>query len=470
MKKSKIDFTKGGIGSQIFLFMLPMLVGNAIQQAYSMVDGIIVGQFVSPAALASVGVAMTVTHFVVASVIGFTTGSSVVISQFFGAKDEVQLKRAVSTSIVFLGGLSLVLGVLGYWLAPQVLTWLNATEDIFHDALWYMRILMIGIVFPVFYNVYAAYLRALGDSKTPLYFLIVATVINIILSLLFVAGFGWGVPGVAVATIIAQGISAILCFFYTKRAVPLLRVDKLEFDREHFKLILKYGVPAAIQLSFVTLSQLLITGLINGLGTTSIAGMVAASKVDHLAIVPLSTMSLALSTFVGQNIGAGQEARARKGLRSGFLMMLGLGVGISVLLNLFSASILSLFLDLSDPAAQEIQYIGSSYLSILVSFYFLFAALFSFNGFLRGAGDAKAAMVMPIISLGIRTAAAYIMVLVFGMGVNALAWSIPMGWAISSTASFLYYLSNRWQGKGATQLLQEKPEADPPKLRVSVAK
>ena len=449
--KSGIDFTKGSIGKQIILFSIPMLIGNVFQQAYSMIDGVIVGRFVGGPALASVGVAMGVTHLFIAALIGFTTGSSVVISQFYGAKQEEELKRTVATSIVFLGALSLLMAVLGYLFAPHLLRLLNTTDEIFADALIYLRIMMLGMVFPVFYNMYTAYLRALGDSRSPLYILIGATILNAVLNIIAVVILRQGVMGAAVTTIMAQSIATVACYLYTRRFVPLLSIRKLAFDKELFKQILRYGLPAAFQLSFVMIASLTITRLINSFGTVAIASIVAANKVDSLALMPISNVSMALSTFVGQNLGAGQEERAKKGLRSTMLIMGGMVAVISTCLMFFSPHILALFLDTADVHTADILTLGSQYLEVLVIFYFLFGLLFAFNGFLRGVGDAVAAMTMPIISLGIRTLSAYLLVLWLGMGPVALAWSIPIGWGIASLVSFTYYRSNRWRGKAVVQ-------------------
>ena len=449
--KSNIDFTKGSIGKQIILFSIPMLIGNVFQQAYSMIDGVIVGRFVGGSALASVGVAMNVTHLFVATLIGLTTGASVVLSQFYGAKQDEDLKRTVATSIVFLSVLSVSMAVFGYLFAPNLLRLLNTTDEIFADALIYLRIMMLGMVFPVFYNMYTAYLRALGDSRSPLYILMGATLLNIILNVIAVALLGFGVMGAAITTIISQAVAAVACYFYARRFVPLLNVKKLAFDQKLFKQILRYGIPAALQMSFGMLAILTITRLINSFGTVAIASIIAAGKVDSLAIMPISNVGMALSTFVGQNIGAGKVERAKKGLRTTLLILIGMAVIISTVLIFFNANLLSLFLDTADVHRTDILALGSQYLEIKVIFYFLFALLVAFTGFLRGVGDAVAAMAMPLISLGIRTLMAYLFVLWLGIGPVALAWSIPLGWASASAISFIYYKSHRWRGKAVVR-------------------
>ena len=448
-----IDFTKGSITKQLMQFSAPMLIGSVFQQLYSLTDMIIVGRFISGEALAAVGVTLNIVMFVLATIIGLTTGASVVISQFFGAKQYKKLTRTVSVSVFTLLLISLFLSLLGIIFTPQLLSLLNTTEDIFADAVIYMRICMAGVVFPIMYNMYTAYMRSLGDSRRPLYFLIVSIILNVGFNLFFVLVMEMGVAGVAIGTIISQMISALLCFLYANKKMPLLKVTRLIFDPELFGLILKYGTPAAIQLSLVSFAQLSITRLINSFGSSAMAGITAASRIDQFAMMPISTLSMAMSTLVAQNMGAGMEDRARRGLRSGMISMLILSFFMSLLLIVFRFPLLSLFLNPDSPNTQEILLIGSNYLNIIVVFYFLFAFLFAFNGFFRGAGDAVIAMVFPVFSLSIRASSAYALVNLAGMGPEALAWSIPIGWGLSSFASFLYYKKGLWKGKVAVKKL-----------------
>jgi len=445
------DFTKGSITKQIISFSIPMLIGNVFQQLYSMVDAMVVGRYVGSNALAAVGVAMSILQFLVSVLIGLTTGASVLISQYYGARKYDKMKRMVSTSVVFLGMFSVVVAVAGILFSPHLLRWLDATPEIMDDAVLYLRFLMGGMLFPVFYNMYTAYLRALGDSRSPLLILILCTIINTVLDLVFVMQFHMGVLGAAVATLIAQAVSAVLCYLYTLHKVPLLHVTSLTFDPKLFTEILKYGTPAAIQLSVVSLANLTITKLINSFGAAVMAGITAAAKIDQLAIMPVSNVSMALSTFVAQNMGAGQEDRARKGLRFAIVMMVVLAIFISVVLISLGPWLISMFLNRKDINAGIIAEVGLSYLNIMVIFYFLFAFLFAFNGFFRGVGDSVMAMVFPVASLFVRAVLAHLLVLFAGMGPEALAWSIPVGWALSSLAAWIYYYKRLWGGKMLVQ-------------------
>jgi len=512
------DFTQGNIAKQIILFSVPMLIGSLFQQMYGMVDAVVVGRFLGSGALAAVGVSMSAFQFFIAALFGLTTGASVVISQFFGAKAHGKLRVVMSTSVIFLTALSLVMTVLGTIFTPTLLRFLNAHAAVFDYAVTYMRVQMSGLVFVIFFNMYTAYLRAMGNSRTPLYILIFSTTFNGLLNILLVVVLGLGVGAVSAGTVVSQGLAALICYIYTRRNVPLLRVIRhvpeaqvqaeathsaearvqvkipadakaqvqkmgtisaqqassaansksaaanntekpaltfnifgIIFDWNLFTLILKYGLPAALQLSIVTFAHLTITRLINDFGTAAMAGITSASRIDQMVMMPVSTLSLALATFVGQNMGANMEERAKQGFRTTLMYMVGLAVAISAILFIASPWLVSVFVDASDIYASEILHTGQSYLRILSAFYFLFAFLFGFNGFYRGAGDAVIAMIFPISSLTIRTLSAYGLVHLAGMGPEALAWSVAIGWGITSSVSFIYYKKRLWAGKVAVK-------------------
>jgi putative MATE family efflux protein len=447
VKQNMNDFTKGSIPKQLIAFAVPMLVGNVFQQLYNIADALVVGRFIGGEALAAVGISMNIALFFISILIGLTTGAATVISQYFGAKKNDRLKAAVSVSIVFYLVLSVLLSVFGVLFAPQMLRMLNSSPEVFDDALIYLRIIMGGMIFPVFYNMYIAYLRALGDTRRPLFILIFTVLLNAALTVYCIAVLDMGVVGAAVSTIFSQMLATILCYLYARRYVPLLMVKKLAFDFELFRTILRYGAPAALQLSFISLAHLFITRLINFFGPAAMAGITAVTRIDALAIMPIATLGMALSTFVAQNMGAKMEDRARKSFHISLVYMLAFAVFISAVLMLFSTELISLFLNPDDINSPEILNVGQSYLNIMVIFYFMFAVLFAFNGFFRGVGDAIIAMVFPVMSLTIRTLSAYGLVYFAGMGPSALAWSIPIGWGINCLASYIYYKKRLWVGK-----------------------
>ena len=441
------DFTTGSILRKLLIFSIPMIIGALFQQLYGIVDAVVVGRFLGGGALAAVGISMSTFFFITSVLFGFTTGASVIISQFFGAKSHDDLKNAVSTSIVFLTILAVVITVLGVAFAPFILRLLGSPTDIFDVALVYMRVQMAGLVFPVFFNMYTAYLRAVGNSRTPLYFLIFSTTFNGVLNIVLVLLLGLGLGAVAAGTVVAQAIATMLCFFYTRKHARLLHVSRLSFHFSHFTKIIKYGMPAAIQLAFVSLAMLTITRLINSFGYEAMAGITAAGRIDQMAILPVITLSLALSTFVAQNMGAGLEERAVKGLWSILLCMVLMAAFISAIIIAVGPWLMAMFIDANEPGADLIMQTGLNYLNILVLFYFLFAILFGFNGFFRGVGDAVIAMVFPVVSLTLRTLSAYGLVHFAGMGPEALGWSIPIGWSVTSLLSFAYFKKRLWVGK-----------------------
>ena len=452
------DFTKGSITKQIIIFVIPMMIGSVFQQLYTLADAVIVGRYIGGASLAAVGISMTVHFFLISLLIGLTTGASVLIAQLYGAKDIESMKRVISTSIIFLTILAVFLTLIGIGFTPLILRVLGAPSEIVRDAGLYMRITMGGTIFNVFYNMYTSYLRALGETKRPLYILIFSSLLNIGLNVLFVPVLNLGIGGAASGTVISQGVAALLCYGYVRRKVPLLRVEEMVFDRALLFAILKYGLPAAFQMSFVALSALIITRLINTFGTAAIAGITAAQRIDHLAIIPIFTLSMGLSIFVGQNMGAGIEERCKKGLRVVMLQSLGLTVVISGALLVFGRRLIALFIYQQDEHIYEILEIGNDYLRIMVLFYFLFAILFTFNGFYKGVGDAMIAMIFPAFSLTIRTVSAYALVYLGGMGPEALAWSIPLGWAVTCILSLIYYKRRMWVGKMAIKKKEESKE------------
>jgi len=443
------DFTKGKIAKPLMTFAIPMLIGNTLQQLFSIIDAIIVGRYVGGGALAAVGVSLSIVFFLAAVTIGLTTGAAVLIAQFYGAKQLVKLKKAVSVSIIFLAGLSFVLTAVGIIFAPQLLRILNTDPEIFDDALMYLRIMMSGLIFMVFYNMYTAYMRALGETRRPLYILVFSVILSGVLTVYLVAVLDMGVFGAAISTIFSQFIAAALSYLYARRKMKLLIIEKLSFDSELFWLIIKYGAPAAVQMSAVTLSQMLITRLINEFGQAAMAGITAVSRIDAFATMPVATLSMAMSTFVAQNMGANLEARAIRGFKIMSVYMVACALAISAVLMVFAPQLIALFIDHNDANRAEILSVGQEYLGIMVMFYIVFAILFSFNGFYRGVGDAVIAMVFPVVSLIIRTVFAYALVRLAGMGPEALAWSIPIGWGIGSVLSWVYYKKRRWVGKVA---------------------
>ncbi len=444
------DMTQGSPAKIILRFTIPLLLGNFFQQLYNIVDSIIVGNYVGDEALAAVGAAFPVIILLVSIAIGLTLGCSILISQYFGANQYTELRRAFYTCMIFMSLVAVFLSLVGLLISKPLLQLLQTPNQLMQEALLYLRIFFGGLFFMFIYNSTSALLRSIGDSKTPLYFLIFSTILNIILDLVFVLIFEWGVAGVAWATLIAQAISACLSVLYIIRKVPIFHLQKedLVFDMSMYKKMLKLGIPSCLQQTIVSLSLLLIQGLVNSFNdTTIIAGFAACVKVDSLAIMPMVTISNSLSTFVAQNMGAGDIERVKKGHLVTLAMMICVSVSISACILLFGSDLIHLFVN--EEAAPGVIDFGVNYLRVVSVFYVFFSIMSSANGVLRGAGDMNAFMTNTIINLGSRVLACY--TLVHFIGVAGLWWGIPVSWVIGIFTANARYFSGAWKTKAVVQ-------------------
>lgn len=440
------DMSVGKPGKVLMAFTLPMLLGNLFQQLYNMVDSIVVGNYEGADALAAVGTAFPIMMLVLCVVIGLTNGFSVVISQYFGAGQTEQVRKAVYTSFVFMLVVAIVLSIVGVAITYPLLWLLQTPESVLYDCANYLIIIFAGLVFTFLYNIFAAILRALGDSKTPLYMLVLSTVVNIVLDILFVASFGWGVPGVAIATIIAQAVSAFACFFYTMKRVPMLRFHgskKGLYDKAILKTMIGYGLPSALQQSIVSIGMLLIQGLVNSFGSTVMAAYTSGNKIDNFATIPMMTMNMALSTYTAQNMGAGKPERVREGYRFSIKFTIVFCLALTGIIALCGSFLVGLFVD--SVANAEVIRIGTEFLDVACLFYFVFGLMQNSFGVLRGAGDMKFFMVCTFMNLGSRVASAYLLAPLIGY--HAIWWSMPISWGVAAILSTARYLSGKWKDK-----------------------
>jgi putative MATE family efflux protein len=441
------DLTKGKEGKLIFQFAAPMLLGNVFQQLFSVVDSIVVGKFIGKEALAAVGASFPVIFIMVSMIIGLVMGTTVVISQYFGAKDFVKVRRAIDTMYIYSTIAGIITTIIGLIISEPLLRLLGLPEDIMPQAVQYLRIYLSGIIIFFGFNGTSAVLRGLGDSRTPLYFLIIATVANIILVLLFVAVFKWGVAGAAYATLLANGIAFGLAIYWLNKTHKLIRIsiNGLHFDREIFRQSLNIGLPTGIQQTLVAMGALALMGIVNKFGTNVIAGYSVASRLDSLAMIPAMSFSQALSTFVGQNIGANKTERIRAGLIA-TVKMSGIVTIVTTVFIVFAGHIImSLFTN-----DTEVIRLGDQYLTIVSSFYILFTLMFIYNGVMRGAGDTLIPMFFSLLSLWIiRIPMAWF--LSGKIGASGIWWAIPAGWMIGLILSFSYYKSGRWKKKAVVK-------------------
>lgn len=437
------DLTTGNETRLIVSFALPMLIGNVFQQFYNMVDSWVVGNFVGTDALAAVGVSFPILFLMIAMVMGVTMGSNVLIAQYYGARNLERVRAAIDTTYLVLFWSGLVLTVVGIFAVDPILFLLQVPGEIRPLAGLYLRIIFSGLLLTFGYNGVGAILRGLGDSKTPLYMLIVSTILNVILDLTFVIVFGWGVAGVAWATVIAQGVSFVGCLVYLNHSHALLKTNflKLRFDKGIFLQSLKIGLPSGVQQTLVACGMMFVSAVVNGFGSTVMAGFSAASRIDSFAAMPAMNISMALSSFVGQNLGAGKVDRARRGYRSALLIGVGITATVVLALYFLGQFLVGIFTD--DVAVVAV---GFQYLRVIAPFYFLFTIMFITNGLIRGAGEAVVPLISTILAMWlIRVPSAVLFSRLWG--VVGIWWAMPTGWFLGMCISLLYYRSGRWSRK-----------------------
>jgi putative MATE family efflux protein len=438
------DLTKGPEGLQIFMFALPMLLGNVFQQLYYIVDTLIIGHYLGTEALAAAGASFPVIFVLISLMIGITTGINVVISQYFGNKNFRMVTRAIDTAFIFVFLASIGLTLIGLVFSRDIFLLIGLPQELIPDATLYFNVYVAGLIFMAGYNTTSAILRGMGDSKTPLYFLIISTILNIGFDLLFVIVFKWGIAGVSFATVLAQAIAFGLSVIYLNRYHPLIRFSfkGLSFDRKVFRHSLRIGIPTGLQHTFVSLGMMALMAIVNMFGTLTIAAYTIAWRIDSFAMLPAMNFGMALSTFVGQNIGANKLERVKKGLLATFWMTALISIFVSAVAWIYGKTLMGFFTD-----DKEVIEIGYDYLVIVSSFYIVFAGMFATHGALRGAGDTIVPMFITLFSLWVlRVPASYFLSL--NMGPQGIWWGIPIAWIFGLLASYIYYKSGRWKTKG----------------------
>ncbi len=449
------DLTRGDEAGTLITFALPMLLGNIFQQFYNMVDSFVVGRFVGTNALAAVGVSFPVIFLLVALIMGITMGSSVLISQFFGAKDERRLAHTIGTSYIFLFVAGILMSVLGFLAVPLILNILAVPQDIYAQAKSYMSIILGGMLITFGYNGVSAMLRGVGDSKTPLYLLIAASLMNVVLDLVFVIVFHWGVAGAAWATLISQAFSFIMAMVIFNRTESQMKfeLNTLSWDKEIFGNMIRIGLPTGLQQTLVSLGMMMLTRIVNEFGTATMAAYAAASRIDSFASMPAMNLGQALMTFTGQNMGAGKTERVRKGHRAAIVMNIVISLSTTLLVTLAGKWLMGLF-----TTDEVVIHIGSRYLLIVGLFYLVFGVMFINNGVMRGAGDVFIPMISSLLALWlVRIPSALLFTKVFGMGSEGIWWSIPAGWLVGFVFTTWYYRTGKWKTK---VLVRRPPHAE----------
>jgi len=437
------DFTVGKESSLIFYFAVPLLLGNVFQQSYTIIESFIVGNYLGKESLGAVGAAFPLIFLLISLVIGIGSGFSIVIAQYFGAKDLEKVKLAIDTTYIVLFFASILTMVTGLLFSNSFFHLIKLPHEIIPYATLYFNIFIAGIISMFGFNGTNAILRGLGDSKTPLYFLIISTLINIALDFIFILVFHWGLGSIAVATVIAQTGAFGTAVIYLNKNHKIIRISlfRLKFDRDVFLKSLKIGLPSGIQQALVAMGMMALYRIVNDFGTNAVAAYSVATRIDTFATLPAMNFSIALSSFVGQNIGAGKNERVKKGMISTFMMISAISIITSIIAVLAGKEMMSFF----TPDVQVIS-IGADYLMIVGAFYLLFSTIFVFNGVFRGSGDTLIPMFITLVALWlVRIPVSYLLSQKFGL--KGIWWGIPAGWTVGTVFSAVYYNMGRWKLK-----------------------
>lgn len=435
-KRRDSDMTQGSIWRQLVSFAIPMGIGLLFQQLYNTVDSIIVGQFVGKEALAAVGSTTSTINTLVGFSAGLSTGSSVVISQCYGSHDHQGLQKAVHTTLSVTFLLSILFTALGVLCVDPLLRLQSTPEDVFGEAHTYLTVYFAGLSGLLIYNMGSGVLRAVGDSRRPLYFLVFSAILNTMLDLIFVVVFHMGVAGVAYATIIAQFVSGALVLWVLSRdhAPYGIRWSQLALDWPTLKRIVSIGLPSGIQQAVTAFSNVFVQGYINFFGSACMAGWSTYNKLDAFLLVPVQSIALASTTFVGQNYGARQLDRARSGVRIAQTLSVSITIFLSVFLYAFARPLASMF-----STESEVLDFSQRFIQLLAPFYFLICFNQTFGGALRGVGKAKAPMLIMLFSFVLFRQCYLYLVRLLGNSVNAVAFGYPAGWLVCSLLLAIYY-------------------------------
>lgn len=450
MSSNITDMSVGSPSKHLLKFSFPLLIGNIFQQFYNMVDSIVVGNFVGPNAIAAVGTCGSMNFFCFSLSSGLAIGIGIIIAQYFGAKDDKNVRKTIANSIYVLGFATIIISILGFCICPFVLKLLNCPKNILPDAVIYMRTTCCGIVFVVLYNGVASILRALGDSKSPLYFLILSSIINLVLDLIFVIVFKWAVFGVAIATVIAQAISGIVSLIYAYRKIDYFKLTKKEL-KPNFHIIIssfKLSIPIALQNCLISVSMMVLQGVVNTFGEKVMASYTIVMRIEQLVQQPFSSLGTAITTFSGQNLGAKKIERVKQGYHRGILISFIFFVFIFVVFQLLSKYIVGFFVK-----DDEVIRIGSIGLRITSCFYFSLAMIYVPRSVLNGCGDTSFAMINGATEVVGRIVFANILtkitsITLFGHIIPIGYWGIwlttAITWTLTAIVCIIRYKSGVW--------------------------
>ena len=440
--------TVGSPARHIIKFTLPLLLGNLFQQLYNMVDSIVVGNFVGEDALAAVGACGSTNFLFFSLSSGLAIGIGIIVAQFFGAGDEKNVRNTIANSIYVLWGAAITVSIIGIVFCPALLRLLQTPETVIGDSIIYMRTSCAGILFIATYNGVAAMLRALGDSKTPLYFLIVSSIVNVVLDLVFVLVFEWGVFGVALATIIAQATSAFSCIIYAYHKVEYFRLtrEQLKMNPRIIANSFKIGVPIAMQNSMIAVSCMVLQGVVNTFGETVMAAYTVIGRIEQVVQQPYMSLGSALTTYSGQNMGAGQIDRVKKGFRQGTVMVFIFSLCLLPIAYVFGEQIIGIFVN--DP---EVIAIGAKAIRINSLCYFGLGMIYVPRSVLNGCGDTGFAMINGITEVLCRVVFSLILTSIPLLGYWGIWLTTGLTWALTGVVCVCRYLVGKWRTKSIVQ-------------------
>ena len=441
------DLTRGPVTKGMLLFALPMILGNLLQQFYNVADTLIVGQFLGSTALAAVGSSYTLMTFLTSILLGMCMGSGAVFSIRFGEGDRARLKNSLSLSFLMIAAFTVVMNLGVFLLIDPMMGLLQVPEEVYPLMRSYLWVIFWGIGGTFLYNYFACLLRAIGNSATPLLFLGVSAVLNIVLDLVFVVVVPWGVAGAAFATSLSQWVSGLGLLVFTLVKMPQLRPSRqdVRWEKDRVLEIARFSLLTCVQQSVMNFGILMVQGLVNSFGTVVMAAFAAAVKIDSFAYMPVQDFGNAFSTFIAQNYGAKRMDRVGRGIKSAAVSSVVFALLISVLVFVFAKPLLLLFVK---PEETEILAVGVQYLRIEGAFYFGIGILFLLYGLYRAIERPGMSLVLTVISLGTRVALAYILSAIPAIGVVGIWWSVPIGWALADVTGVLYYKKLRGQLAG----------------------
>lgn len=441
MSTNSILMTKGSIYKQIIKFSFPIFCGNLFQQLYNLVDSLVIGNFVGKESLAAVSSTGSLIFLIVGLFTGIFSGAGVVISKYFGAGDIKKVQSSIHTSVAFGIISGLIMTVIGTSLTPLILRLMGTPADVLDKAVIYVRIYFSGIITVVLYNTASGIYQAVGNSKRPLFYLIIASILNVILDLLFVVGFNMGIGGAAIATVISQGVSVVLAFYDLTQTLDVHRVTlkKIKIDKTMLKEILTMGIPSGIQNSVIALANVVVQSNINYFGAAAVAGCGSYSKIEGFAFIPITSFALSMTTYIGQNLGAKEYDRAKKGTYFGIAASAIMAEVIGIIFYIGAPTLISMFNQ--DP--QVIRY-GTMQARTIAPFFFLLAFSHCIAGILRGAGKSTVPMMVMlccwcIIRVLYITIATYLLPVI-----NVIFWAYPLTWTLSSIIFLIYYTRSNW--------------------------